>query len=434
MEVSKQSHEKYEMRKKELFYIKRLLVTLFLLWSVVFALLSEAGANPPQLDYFFDETRGFLRNRIFHIDQNNHSFFNPNNILDIEEWEDEITGNLIIGKRLERTKFRADGEVVAIFDSTHETDAWMNELFVSHVFPSYNIFVAIGRQKVSWGSGLFVNPSETFRPSRNPFDPSEDRKGIDSLRFSWTRSILQLQYFLEYGDHLEDDWRHHGKIGITQYNTDLAVTYTTKADKAPVMGLQVSRYLTDDLEIHVEGVMQEGRDNPVAEAIFPGIARFEFKDDDEWFFNCVVGLRHFTGEHDLTTIVEYYFNGDGYSESEFDSLHDEMRRIGMTVAPSPFDLAFLQTASDLVDKPYLRRNYLFLSSHKGFRLSTLNIGLDVLISIDDGSGRLGPSIDYLVRENLQFKIQGGFAFGKNNSEFGSLPADSTCYFETKLLF
>jgi hypothetical protein len=136
----------------------------------------------------------------------------------------------------------------------------------------------------------------------------------------------------------------------------------------------------------------------------------------------LLGLRYLS-ERNLTTILEYYYNGAGYSK-------DEMRNFASTVH-SAYDqyqttgnampLTKLRTALQPAmarPNPGQRYLYLRLSQQEPFDILYFTPALTLIANTDDRSYSIAPELLYTGVTNLELRFRVFWLHGAPLSDFG----------------
>ncbi len=378
---------------------------------------------------------GFLRNRVWVYEMNLSSPLNLSKDVKQTEWEDVVTGDVSFVKRWDYIKLLLETEFEHKFSSDKEsTDLWLNEGYINVALPMMPLQLTVGRQKVDWGAGIMWNPTDVFNPPKKLFDPMENRKGINLLRLDSHLGPLHLLYMIQYDDDIEDYYRHHSKLTTSWLGADIGLTFNMKENKKKVYGAFLSKYVSDELEIHLEGAVQKGRDLPIPK--FTSSTGYVYEDEGQnsLFFSYVAGARYSVSEHHLDFILEYYHNDIGLSHDQYEVLLSGINQLKENPLLALTNKSFIMETNKRINENNPQKNYLFGSIRKSFYLETLNISLEGLLPMDDWSGRAGPKIEYLVKEDIKVAIQSIFSWGNSSSEYGSGKIKGITLFELKVFF
>jgi hypothetical protein len=228
-------------------------------------------------------------------------------------------------------------------------------------------------------------------------------------------------------EHVNDDFgkTNHlntaGKVYLLLYDTDIDFLFLTGASKQSRYGMDFSRNITTNLEVHGE----YARINDFTRSFISadGITYQTVYDAESW----LLGLRYLT-EKDTTYILEYYRNGTGFTEQEirdyFTFVHD-----AYDTYLSTGNDALLQKASIVTEKNYGRPNagqkylYLRVSQKDPFDVLYWTPAVTAIVNAEDRSYSLSAEISYTGITNLDMRLKGTVLAGDSLTEYGEKPYD-----------
>jgi hypothetical protein len=353
-----------------------------------------------------------------------------------------------------------NGAEVALAD--HDVPALRNAAVVSELYGTWNLAehfnVTLGKKRVVWGPGFASNPTDLLNPPKDPTDPAMQRAGSWLLRLeapfeTWTASavvaakVTQQYAGLPSGLAWHTDAQHtadktldaepHFAAAVRGYllwnDSDINVfgylthLYNDAFRYKPRVGASFSRVLFDALEVHVEGLVQQGSAKPFADpmcvadlgalvgCVGQGKAPIGFSrlDGDQIHTRTIVGGRWmFANQAALS--LEYLIQTDGYDRQEFEAfaklaaVRREAVHMGLPVPPglgpsaptgdpgSPQKFAF---------EP-MRRHYAFLTYMQPQIRDDFTVTAVALLGLADLSGQVTASVAWSVREWLTVTLQG----------------------------
>ncbi len=234
--------------------------------------------------------------------------------------------------------------------------------------------VAVGRQRIAWGTGKLWSPTDLFNPV-NPLSLERgERRGADAAL-----ATLALG----------------SQVDVTGVYAPLADGSARGAARghATVRGVDISA-----LAGARPGEWFLGGDfaSPVGKGLVRGEAITAFKDDGRAVVQGVVA-GEYTFPNSLGVVVEYFENGEGKARTrEF-----EVRRL---------------LAGEIV-----ALGERFLGAIVGYDLTPLwRAEVVVLWSLTDGSSYVNPRLTYAVTPNAEVGVAAGVTSGRTGSEFGRL--------------
>ncbi len=138
-------------------------------------------------------------------------------------------------------------------------------------------------------------------------------------------------------------------------------------------------------------------------------------------FAGLFGIRYLS-EKDITTIVEYYYNGGGYSEDEMTDFYQMVQR-GLA-EDTELGPLLLDQAREMSLKGYGRpqpgRQYLYakISQKEPFDLLYFTPGVVALMNLADHSYSLSPEAVYSGFTNWELRLRFSLIGGGTYSEYG----------------
>ena len=292
--------------------------------------------------------------------------------------------------------------------------------------PTTNYSVDIGKRVQRWGKGYAWNPVGFIERPKDPSDPQTVREGFNMVSMEWTktldgniRTLTLTPVVVPTYDELNPDFGTEGslnpaaKLYLLAWNTDIDLLWLGKGAKPQSIGLDFSRNLSSELEIHGEWAHQYdvGKNTLMSS----GSTVLSTINPDSY----LLGSRYLT-EHEVTWIVEYLHNGRGYSTSELDNYYafiDDSVSPGATTAQ-------LQKARQLLQSGYSKanagENYLYLraSVNEPFDWLYTTPALTVISHLDDGSFQITPEISYTGFSNTELRARAILLSREQRTEFG----------------
>lgn len=303
------------------------------------------------------------------------------------------------------------------------------------VRPGPHLTLEAGKQTLKWGKGYAWNPVAFVDRPKNPDDPDLNLEGFvlasaDYIKsFSGALKTLSVTpVLIPVTERVNDDFGDGsglnvaGKLYLLLFDTDIDVLFHSGESRTSRYGLDFSRNITTNLEVH--GELARVDDVPRSIVAGDGSTRQTVSDVTNW----LLGLRYLTGK-DTTYILEYYRNGAGFTEQQLrdyfvfvDLAYDSYLSSGSDT--------LLQQAAAATEKGYGRpnvgRNYLYLrvSQKEPFDLPYWTPAATAIVNAEDGSFSLSPEIAYTGITNLELRLRGTVLAGDRGSEFGEKQNDT----------
>jgi len=296
--------------------------------------------------------------------------------------------------------------------------------------PSDRATFDLGKKTLSWGKGYAFNPVGFVQRMKDPNDPELAREGFVIAGGNLIRSFdgpLKTVAFtalvVPTSDRVNEDFGPGDnanpavKLTLLYRDTDIDLLVLGEGARSARYGFDFSRNLGSNVEIHGEWAHLTEITRPVVNAA--GTVTTVTQSANSY----LLGARYLT-ETDLTAILEYYYNGAGYSEDEartfFQTIHD---------AYAAGDTALLERLRAAAQPALLRPNpmqrylYLRLSQKDPFDILYFTPALTVIANLDDGSRSVAPELLYTGVTNLELRLRVFFLSGNRLSDFGEKQND-----------
>lgn len=343
----------------------------------------------------------------------------------------------------------------------------------------------LGRKRVVWGSGFAWNPADLLNPRKDPTDPSLQRAGAWMARLEapferftltalWAPKVVRTDSGLPSRFLVEPGAREAQQLFaarayalVAQADVNLYWFWSNRySDGLPHshrFAASFSRYFLTDYELHVEALLQRGRDTPIVDARClptgfslqalqdcqvagtPVVTRTGLSDPGAFYARVIAGTRYTFKDESLLS-VEYYFNGPGLDARQW---ADRQRLLGL--APTIWQVARSQglalSAADLagaapadpgaplrLDFQPLRRHYLFLVFQKPRIADDFTVTATTVVGLEDPSVLFAPSLSWSAREWLTLGLFAYLPLGAAESEYGSLPFRFRALVEARAFF
>ncbi|RUM43464.1 MAG: hypothetical protein DSY80_05570, partial [Desulfocapsa sp.] len=294
-----------------------------------------------------------------------------------------------------------------------------------------NSTVDLGKKAYKWGKGYAWNPVGFINRPKDPNDPQEALEGYITAELDLIKSFTGMHsldnmalttVLLPVYDTINDEFgtennvNFAAKLYLLYRDTDIDLLLYTGNSRSTRFGADFSKNIRTNFEIHGEAAYVLDEKKILLEE--DGSSNFERGNR----FNTLLGLRYLS-ESDLTTIMEYYYNGNGYTKEQRELFYHYVDN--GTVDPSDAEKnTFLQRARELsmrgYGKPSVGRNYLYakFTQKEPFDILYFTPALTTIINLDDGSTSLTPEIAYTGITNLELRLRFSLLIGGSFSEFG----------------
>ena len=311
--------------------------------------------------------------------------------------------------------------------------------------PSPSLKIDAGKKTMKWGKGYAWNPAAFVDRPKDPDDPELGLEGFivataDYIKsfdgplktFSFTPVILPVY------DHINDAFGSSNKLNFAGrfyfllYDTDIDLMFMTGGSRPDRYGMDFSRNITTNLEIHGEYAYIRNARKTTLDAN-GNMAAVE-ADAQSY----LAGIRHLT-TFDLTTIVEYYHNGAGFSDEELNNYFAFTSR-AYNLYQSTGKVTALSNAKNLADGGYGKSSsgedylYVRISQKEPFDILYFTPALTWMMNLNDRSYSLTPELLYTGFTNWELRFRTAFIAGARNTEFGEKQNDYRVEFRVGYYF
>jgi hypothetical protein len=312
------------------------------------------------------------------------------------------------------------------FGWADSADLYQGYLSVS---PNPATTAAVGKKAYTWGKGYAWNPVGFLNRSKDPNNPDEALEGYVTAEAEWIKSlpgdlqnIALTSVILPVEEGLNDEFGSQSRLNfaaklyLLYRDTDIDLIVAADKSRANCFGIDFSRNLTTNFEIHGEV------------AHFLEITRAVLEEDGKIALesgersSALFGIRHLS-RNNLTSIIEYYHNGAGYSAAELSLFHEQVDAAAGRVLESgdsrPLD-ALTEIGRKGYSRPYAGKNYLYarFSLKEPLDILYFTPALTAIVNLDDGSYALTPELSFSGFTNWQIRLRLALLKGDEGSDYG----------------
>ena len=319
-------------------------------------------------------------------------------------------------------------------DYTHGSERTTFYEAYASVKPLTSAKIDVGKKTLKWGKGYAWNPVAFADRPKDPDDPEQAMEGYIVASADFIRSfdgplktVSVTPVLFPVYDHVNSDFGQNNKLNTAGrlyflfYDTDIDLMFMTGGSRPDRYGLDFSRNLTTNFEIHGEYAWLKN----IRQTVLDSTGLSSQVEQDAHSF--LVGLRYLTS-FDLTTIIEFYHNSAGFNRDEMKNFYGLISR-GFDAYRTTGDQTGLGRVSQLAESGYTRqnamRNYLYvrLSQKEPFDILYFTPSLTCMINTDDLSTNMMPELLYTGITNLELRLRAGVMIGGHNTEFGEKQND-----------
>ena len=310
----------------------------------------------------------------------------------------------------------------------HDHDNTLYEAAYS-VSPDPGVTMEAGKRTLRWGKGYAWNPIGFVERPKDPNDPELAREGLVmancDLIFNREGALQTIAFtpvLLPVGNDLNSDFGAAGhfnpaaKLYLLYRDTDIDFAWQGKGSRPGRFGMDFSRNLASNFEIHGEWARIRQFPKPVTDAT--GRVTTEVGNATSY----LLGLRYLT-ESDTTYIAEYYRNGTGYSDEQARQFY-QLVNTAFTQLQETGNGVLLQKALSLSQGSYGRPNpgkdYLYFRAQQKDALGVVyfQAALTAMMNVQDRSYQLTPELLYTGVKNLDLRMRLFLFQGGAGTDFG----------------
>jgi hypothetical protein len=302
----------------------------------------------------------------------------------------EVVGNFVVPLEL---------------DTAPSPDALIAQLFVK-ASPAEGMSVSAGRQRLNWGTAKVFSPIDILEARADPLDVRPFLPGVSGVKLDifpndrlgvslvalpaselrWSRAAARVEYVME------DAGLDLG-LGVVKYGDP---------DRSDRIGLLAdSAWSVGPVVFYEESELRWGRESSY---LFPGMGAVEDLDGKNDAVVRAAGGALVQVDLGLTRpatlLVEYFFNGDGFSSHEartFASRYDEWQAAG-----SP---AGAQVPGSLAALGGFRRHYASVALADVAVARPLLLGVSGILGIESLLGRLAVDLEWELRQGTSLAVR-----------------------------
>jgi hypothetical protein len=303
--------------------------------------------------------------------------------------------------------------------------------------------VELGKRALRWGKGYAWSPVAFIERPKDPADPELSREGFVMAIGSFVRSFDGPMQTLSLTaavvpktSSLNEDFGgpsapagHSNPVlklyGLV-YDTDIDLIWAAQGSRGPRVGIDFSRNLGSNLEIH--GEWAHIADAPRVVLTPSNTLQTQTRS----YNSALIGLRYLT-ERDTTVIFELYRNGGGYTTDELQAFYDLVR----ASPPNPALSALAGRAAVqgyIVPNAGQRYAYLRVSQKEPFDILDFTPAVALIANTSDHSWSLIPELLYTGVKNLELRLRLALNRGDAGTEFGEKAVQSRLELRARLYF
>lgn len=275
-------------------------------------------------------------------------------------------------------------------------------------------FLMAGRYLKNIGSSVFINPSNPFFIDPGRLNPKFEIRPMDFVEYNyskdrWSLSLIANLHEGQTPEFQEPFFEFERRYSVfAEYYGDsdnFGAIFSVDEEERIHFGYFGQKNLNDALLAWIDGSVEykPNRFYPVR-GHSTGLIPFDMingAENEQVFFTALAGASY-TFNFGPTLQLEYYFNGKGYTDEEFDLLQEVIA----SAADFNFDVTRLLSYRNLgrgitTGMPYIRKHYLFSQLGQNDLFSQLNFNVRYFYALEDGSSQITSLIEWNVAPSLE---------------------------------
>jgi len=378
------------------------------------------------------EWGGYAELKWEHTDVNQNGAFNLlDSYRDSRSSLDRFTSTLQLDGNFNKDMVTFNWTVQGYVQQDQEQWADNADIFEAYasIKPTPLATLDLGKKVFKWGKGYAWNPVGFIARFKDPNNPEEAMEGyigvgLDLIKsFSGPLQTVALTTVAlpvwrdvneDFGD--GDNVNLAAKLYLLYRDVDIDLLWYTGNSRTTRYGLDFSTNLATNFEIHAEVAHIPNQSQKILTADGT-IETHEFADT-----SYLLGLRYLT-ESDITTIIEYYHNDDGYTEDERNRFFQLVANADSLYQATGDDSLYIN-ADSVSQGAYAQsqsgRNYLYarVTKKEPFELLYFTPGLTAIVNLDDESYSLSPEAVYTGFTNVEMRLRFLMLKGSSFTEYG----------------
>ena len=262
--------------------------------------------------------------------------------------------------------------------------------------PSPNFSLEAGNKVFRWGKGYAWSPVAFIDRQKDPEDPEELRQGFTIFTADWNQSFVGplknaalSAVAVPVYEHVNTQFgqlnhmNFASKLYLLLYDTDIDFMVSTGSSRTTRFGFDFSRNITTNLEVHGEWARINNFKLNTINAQGVGTTH-------KWnAISYLLGLRYLSPQ-ETTYILEYYHNGTGLSQNQFQDFVTFTNNSYATFLSTGNNSGLVRAqklAETVYGKPNPMRDYLYFraSQKEPFDILYFTPALTSIINLQDGS-------------------------------------------------
>lgn len=292
--------------------------------------------------------------------------------------------------------------------------------------PNESLSFDVGKRVQRWGKGYAWNPVGFVERPKDLSDLQAAREGYIMAGADWTRSLngpistigITGLVVPRSGDinpdfGKVDSFNPSAKLYLLAWDTDIDIMWSRQDSKTYRYGFDFSRNIGSNFEIHGEWARNIGMTRSYVDP------KGKITNSIENTSSYLIGLRYIT-ERELTWIVEYYHNGNGYSSKQLQNYFN----LANTLLSEKVTPSQINTIKNAARSGYSQSTpgkdyaYIRASANEPFNWLYTTTALTTIVNVNDGSFQVMPEVSYTGFKDTEIRARAIFPSHQKLTDFG----------------
>ena len=273
-------------------------------------------------------------------------------------------------------------------------------------------------------------------------DPTAAREGFVMASVDYTRSLsgpfstVGISTYVLPTDGVtntdfgrSNDLNPAARLYLLAWDTDIDLMWRGAGAKTEAWGVDFSRNLASNLEVHGEWARQRNATHTAVNA--NGAVSSTLQDSTAW----LVGLRYLT-QAEVTWVAEWVHNGNGQTDSEWASYQSFLSTATQPVASAALTAKAQTLALSGMNRPNPGQDYLYVkgSASEPWGWVYGSAAVSLMANVQDHSWQITPELGYTGWTGWDMRARLSVLRGAALTEFGEKLASNKLELTTRYSF
>ncbi len=291
-----------------------------------------------------------------------------------------------------------------------------------------SVYFRFGKATVKWGVGYFFSPADIINLEPiDIFDPTAQREGPLQFRvfIPYGKSQNTLSFYAIFDNGATPDFSNTALAGKAEFvlgTYELGISGYYRYDTTERAAVTLTGPL-GNLDVFAEGVIARGSPKSFYTSFTSTSPYYSAVNADDvrktFYPSGTLGFLYNDQNNNITAVAQYYYNGEGYSDSDRTTLFNSFKSLS---APVQAAILLSIAKGDITNFPlFTGRHYAAASiSFSEIGGSDFSASATGIMNISDLSGLVQPSLSWQIADYLKLTFSTTFGFGADNTEYGLL--------------